>query len=278
MNLIIEMGGTKINFFVIGESAHAIKFSVPTADPEDFKDYLVTKFKGQTIKKLILACFGPISLDAHNYGEILNTPKQNWRHVNIYDWLKQRVCRDTVLVTDVSLPAIGAIKKYQLQGSFFSYITVGTGIGGCNIYKGTILQNELHPEIGHMYLGDLEESYCGYHSHCFESQASGHYFSSKHGLQISEVDFNHPGRLELIDKLATLIYNLYAALGVDYVILGGGATRNDMKDQLINRLQRINNSYLPGLNAKDINRRLILNENSSELSMLGGMRLLDGLI
>jgi fructokinase len=274
MNLIIELGGTKINFFVTEKSVMRSKISVPTTSPDDFKDYVVSKFGGQLITKIILACFGPISFDSHNYGEILNTPKKFWRHVNIYDWLKLNVCADINLVTDVAMPAIGAIEKYSLEDSFFSYITIGTGIGGCNVIKGSVLQNEVHPEIGHMYLGRSDENCCEYHSHCFENQASGHYFSNKYNMQFKDIDPTHPGWLDLTNNLAILLYNLYAALGVECIVLGGGVIRQDMKRHLIDNLLRLNNSYLPVLNKKNIDQRLILNEASDDLSLLGGIRLL----
>lgn len=275
MQLIIEMGGTKINFYVVTESLLTDKFTVPTTHPEDFKDYISKRFKGQTIRKLIFACFGPISLDSYNYGEILNTPKRSWSHVNIYSWLKQNICDDVVLVTDVALPALGAVEKYALKDSFFSYLNVGTGIGGCNIFKGTILQNEVHPEIGHMYLGCQDGSWCGYHSHCFEGQTSGSHFSRKYKLQFRDVDSGHPGRVELIQNLAILIYNMYAGLGVGYVVLGGGVIKANMKSQLVKNLKEIDSGYLPILSKNNLDHRLILDDKSDDLSLAGGVFLLD---
>jgi len=178
-------------------------------------------------------------------------------------------------VTDVTLPAIGAMTKYKLQDSFFSYVTVGTGIGGCNIFKGNVLQNEVHPEVGHMYLEHTNENICGYHAHCFEGQASGHYFSKKYAAQVSEADASHPGRLIQLNKLAKLVYNIFAALGVEYIVLGGGAITINMKTQLIENLVKINNSYLPVLNEKSIDQRLILDQGPDDLALSGGIHLLD---
>jgi len=275
MNLIIEMGGTKIIFFIIEESGVQRKKSIITSSPSNFKDYVDKNFRGQSIGKVVLACFGPISFDSHNYGEILNTPKISWRNENIYSWLKLNVCSNITLVTDVAMPAIGAIDKYGLEDSFFSYVTIGTGIGGCNIFKGSILQNEVHPEIGHMYLRDSDDNFCEYHSHCFENQASGNYFSIKYNVQFKDIDSTHPGWLDLTSSLAILLFNLYAVLGVDRVVLGGGVIRQDMKYDLLNNLHRLNNSYLPVLDKKNLDQRLILNEASEDLSLLGGIRLLN---
>ena len=47
-----------------------------------------------------------------------------------------------------------------------------------------------------------------------------------------------------------------------------------MKPQVIEGLLEINNSYLPLLNETHVNKRIILDENSDELSLLGGMYLL----
>ena len=99
MNLIIEMGGTKINFFVVQESQSHRKFSIPTTTPDDFKKYVVKEFKGKLIDQIIFGCFGPVSFDSYNYGEILMTPKRYWQHTNIYRWLKDRICKKITLVT-----------------------------------------------------------------------------------------------------------------------------------------------------------------------------------
>ena len=276
MHLIIEMGGTKINFFVIEKAGSHSKLSIPTTNPNDFKEYVVKKFRGKLISKIVLACFGPISFDGPNYGEILMTPKKFWQHTNIYQWLKHSICREITLVTDVTLPALGAMEKYNLEENFFTYVTIGTGIGGCNVYKGTILQNEMHPEIGHMYLGYSEEKFCEYHPHCFENQSSGHYFSRKHNIKFKDIDDSHVGWSEMTNKLSILIYNLYAALGVEYIVLGGGLIREDMRHQLLSDLEKINNSYLPILAKKDFDKRLILDSSSDDLSFLGGIYALNG--
>ena len=275
MNAIIEMGGTKVNIFTDRELGVFNKSTISTPEPEEFKNYIFLMFKDQTVKKVILASFGPVSFGSKDYGSILNTPKTAWRNTNLYGWIKKNICENTVLVTDVTLPALGAMKKYKLQNSFFSYVTVGTGIGGCNIFKGNVLQNEFHPEVGHMYLEHSDENICGYHEHCFEGQTSGKYFSRKYAAQLSEVGANHPGRLIQLDKFAKLVYNIYTALGVEYIVLGGGAITTNMKNQLIENLDKINNSYLPVLNEKSIDQRLILDESPDDLALSGGMHLLD---
>lgn len=163
------------------------------------------------------------------------------------------------------------MKKYRLQEKFFTYVTVGTGIGGCNIFKGMILQNEFHPEMGHMYLGYSDAKLCEYHSHCFESQSSGGYFSSRYKVNFKDIGTSSPEWKEIIGKLAILLYNLYAATGVEYIVLSGGLIREDMKHQLITCLEKINNSYLPIVNKKNFDQRLILDSNSDDLSFEGGL-------
>lgn len=67
------------------------------------------------------------------------------------------------------MPVLGAMKKYWLQGKFFTYITLAKGMGDCSIFKGMILQNEFNPEMGHMYLGDLDAKICEHYLRCFEN-------------------------------------------------------------------------------------------------------------
>ena len=49
-----------------------------------------------------------------------------------------------------------------------------------------------------------------------------------------------------------------------------------MKHQLITYIEKINNSYLPVVNKKNFDQRLILNSNSDDLSLEGGMYSLNG--
>ena len=102
MNLIIEMGGTNINLFVTNESDLYSKMSISTNAPDDFKKYMRSNFRAKAVQKLVLACFGPVSLESYNYGQILNSPKKLWRHENIYNWLKSNICNDIVMVNIAS--------------------------------------------------------------------------------------------------------------------------------------------------------------------------------
>ena len=103
---------------------------------------------------------------------------------------------------------------------------------------------------------------------------SGYYFSSKYKPKFKDIEKNHPGWLEMTNKLSILVYNLYVALGAEYVVLGGGLIRSDMKDQILDSLKKLGNAYLPILNKKDLEQRLILNDNSDDLSLLGGIYIL----
>lgn len=75
-NLIIEMGGTKINFFLVDLKGRYSKFSISTSTPSVFKEYVSNTFDGNSIQKIVVGCFGPLSLGENDYGEILNTPKK----------------------------------------------------------------------------------------------------------------------------------------------------------------------------------------------------------
>ena len=46
-----------------------------------------------------------------------------------------------------------------------------------------------------------------------------------------------------------------------------------MKPWIIDGVLKINNSYLPLLNKTEADKRIMLNENSEELSLLGGVYL-----
>ena len=40
------------------------------------KEYVFNTFNGNNIQKIVVGCFGPLSLGENDYGEILNTPKK----------------------------------------------------------------------------------------------------------------------------------------------------------------------------------------------------------
>jgi len=48
------MGGTKINFFLIDRDGSFSKYSIPTNNPDDFKNYIINKFSETSIAKIIL--------------------------------------------------------------------------------------------------------------------------------------------------------------------------------------------------------------------------------
>ncbi|MDC1238169.1 hypothetical protein N8Z55_00240 [Pseudomonadales bacterium] len=77
---------------------------------------------------------------------------------------------------------------------------------------------------------------------------SGDYFFSRYNVKFKDIDTSGPEWLEMIGKLSILIYNLYSTMGIEYVVLGGGLIRDDMKSQLLNYLKEYNSSYLPVLN------------------------------
>jgi len=94
-------------------------------------------------------------------------------------------------------------------------------------------------------------------------------------MLLNQVEVNHQGKLDFLNRLAKLIYNLFAALGIEYIVIGGGAISYDLKSQLNVNLSKFNNSYLPALTEEAIDQRIILDENSDDLAFLGGIYLLN---
>ena len=62
MNLIIERGCTKIDFFLIERYSSLSKHSIPITNPEDLKKHVATKFREESITKIIFVYFGTICL------------------------------------------------------------------------------------------------------------------------------------------------------------------------------------------------------------------------
>ena len=69
-NLIIDMGGAKINFSLVEHGGRRSKFSISTSAPSVFKEYIFNTCHGNNIQKIVVGCFGPLSLGENDYGGI----------------------------------------------------------------------------------------------------------------------------------------------------------------------------------------------------------------
>ncbi|MBM7618562.1 putative NBD/HSP70 family sugar kinase [Bacillus tianshenii] len=78
----IEAGGTKFVCAVEDKEGKIIdKITIPTSDPKQTLQRVDAFFENYSLNSIGIGCFGPIELDEKKdtYGEILNTPKVQWK-------------------------------------------------------------------------------------------------------------------------------------------------------------------------------------------------------
>jgi fructokinase len=145
--------------------------------------------------------------------------------------------------TDVNAAALGEHCWGAAVGvETFSYITVGTGIGGGGMANGRLLHGLVHPEVGHMriphdHARDPFEGVCPYHGDCFEGLASGEALRQRWGKPGAELIDHAVWALEA-DYLALGLVNLVCACSPERIILGGGVMRQSVLLPLIRRRMR----------------------------------------
>src|SRR2546430_6488821 len=99
--------------------------------------------------------FGPIDL---RHGRITTTPKPGWAGTEVVSALERALDVAVAFDTDVNAAALAEQRWGAAIGlETFCYITVGTGIGGGGVAKGTLVHGVVDPEGGHMLVPDGPE-------------------------------------------------------------------------------------------------------------------------
>jgi fructokinase len=237
----IEAGGTKFVCAVGDKKGNIVdKITVPTSDPKETLQLVDSFFGKYTLSSIGIGSFGPIELNKkkETYGEILNTPKLQWKNFNIYHAFKEKYNIPIYLDTDVNAAALGEYHWGAAKGSKSClYITVGTGIGAGYAKEGVTLKGMTHPEMGHIYVPrhpqDAFEGCCPYHKGCLEGLASGTAIAARYGIKGNELkDKKEVWEVEA-HYLAQAIVNYIFILSPEKIILGGGVMKQDILFPLI---------------------------------------------
>ncbi|WP_417898734.1 ROK family protein [Bacillus haimaensis] len=237
----IEAGGTKF-VCAVGERGGRIvdKVTIPTSNPKQTLQLVDSFFKKYRLSSIGIGSFGPIELNKkkESYGEILNTPKLDWKNFNIYHVFKEKYNIPIFLDTDVNAAALGEYHYGAAKGlNSCLYITVGTGIGAGYAKEGVTLKGMTHPEMGHIYVPrhpqDAFEGSCPYHKDCLEGLASGTAITARYGIKGNELkDKKEVWEVEA-HYLAQAIVNYIFILSPEKIILGGGVMKQGILFHLI---------------------------------------------
>jgi fructokinase len=230
----IEAGGTKW-ICGIGSGTRDIEATTafPTTTPDETIGRAADFFAGNgELTAIGVGSFGPVDLhrSSPTWGHITTTPKAGWAGTDIVSALHSSLGLPVAFDTDVNAAALGEQRWGAAAGlETFSYITVGTGIGGGGMANGRLMHGLVHPEVGHMRIPhdrarDPFEGVCPYHGDCFEGLASGEALRRRWGKPGEELADEAVWELEA-DYLALGIVNLVCTLSPQRVILGGGVMR-----------------------------------------------------
>ena len=238
----IEAGGTKW-VCGIGSGPDDLEQTVsfPTTTPDETIARAVDFFeRSGELTAVGVGSFGPIDVrrSSPTWGHITTTPKPGWADTDVVSALHLALGVPVGFDTDVNASALGEQRWGAAVGlETFSYITVGTGIGGGGMANGRLMHGLVHPEVGHMRIPhdrarDPFEGVCPYHGDCFEGLASGGALRARWGTSGEELADPAAWELEA-EYLALGVVNLVCTLSPQRIILGGGVMRQPVLLPLI---------------------------------------------
>jgi len=258
----VEAGGAKFVCAVGTGPQDLIRASIATTSPSETLEQVIEFFRGVLkngpLAALGVGSFGPIDLDPDSptFGHITSTPKPGWVGVDVCGEIRRALELPVAFDTDVNAAALAEYRWGAAQGlENFLYVTVGTGIGGGALVRGTPLHGRSHPEMGHMRIPhdraeDPFPGTCPFHGDCLEGLASGFAIERRWGVQAESLPVGHPGwRLEA-EYLALGLANLAAVLSPRRIVIGGGVMHNsELLAQIRERLNQYLNGYIhtPGI-------------------------------
>ena len=250
----IELGGTKTICAVGNENGNLLAQTViPTTSVNETFAAIFNFFEqNESFETLGVGSFGPVQLNPshENYGAIYNSPKKGWEAVNVKGLLEARLKVTVVVETDVNCAALGE-QYYGLAQKVhsFSYLTLGTGIGGGLVQDDKLIHGILNLEMGHMRLPhepftSAFEGACTYHRDCFEGIASGYAMAQRYGKPAEQIDDIRAWELEA-SYIAAAVNNLMMTIGPELIILGGGLiNHNGLLAAIRTRVGQNINNYL----------------------------------
>ncbi|HEY6293927.1 MAG TPA: ROK family protein [Terriglobia bacterium] len=231
----VEAGGTKF-VCAVGTSPDDLRArrEFPTTSPEETVGRVVAFFREQAMLESLtavgIASFGPIDVNptSPHFGYITSTPKLDWQYADLAGPIGRALGVPVGFDTDVNGAALGERHWGAAQGlDTFTYVTVGTGIGGGGMVEGRLMHGLLHPEMGHMRIPhnwqtDPFRGACPFHGDCWEGLASGPAIEARWGGKGQHLPADHQAWNLEAEYLALGVTNLVCTLSPQRIILGGG--------------------------------------------------------
>lgn len=283
---VIEAGGTKFNCAIVDAERNILaETRIPTTTPEEtlkatIQFFSDQKAQGLDFEQLGLATFGPVDLNrnSEHYGYITTTPKPHWSYTPVVQELESKLNCQVSLDTDVNAAALAEYRWGAAQDtSCCIYITVGTGVGGGVVINGETLKGLLHPEIGHMLIGDVEgiKGVCPFHGSCIEGLAAGSSMGKIWNTPAENLPDDHQAWDIEAKVLARLCHNLLVSFSPQKIIFGGGVmAKPGLIEKVIQETEQSMAGYMSlpsGINFSDLISAPGLGQRSG---LLGALALL----
>ena len=280
----IEAGGTKINCLVAESHLNIIqRCQIPTQDAELTTHQIIdffNRYQNLGLKRIGLACFGPLVLDPESpdFGLITKTPKKGWDNFNLKNVLEEKLKIAVTLDTDVNAAGLGEYRWGAAQKcSVFLYLTIGTGIGGAAFIDGVPHSGISHPEMGHIYIPqdiskDPFPGICPYHRNCFEGLACGPSLRDRWGPNFLHLPQGHLAwDLESTYIAYALISYIYT-FSPERIIIGGGVMQQKhLLPKVRSKVKEYLNNYNASLIEDDIDNFLISPALGNDAGVLGAL-------
>jgi fructokinase len=241
----IEAGGSKWEC-AIGTSPDDLRATetIATTTPAETIERVIAFFDREgPVAAVGIGSFGPI--DPHpksaTWGYITSTPKPGWAHTDVAGEIGRRLGVPVAFDTDVNAAALGEHRWGAAQGlDTFSYITVGTGIGGGGMAGGNLLHGLVHPEVGHLRIPhdrdrDPFDGVCPFHGDCLEGLASGRAIEARWGRRPQDLDGDRRVWELQAQYLALGLVSVISVLSPERILLGGGVMRQPALLPLVQR-------------------------------------------
>lgn len=254
----IEAGGTKF-ICAIGSGPGAItrQERIETTQPQETLRRVIDFFKpaaqAGTIRSLGIGCFGPLDLNRNSptYGYITSTTKPGWRNTDVAGPLRDALDIPVALDTDVDAAALGEYTWGAGKGyDPLLYLTIGTGVGGGVIVRGSPLRGLVHTEMGHIRiphdrLRDPFAGACPFHGDCLEGLVAGPALEQRSGRRGEDIPDSDPLWELEAGYIALAVQNFIVTLSPRRIVLGGGIMqRKFLFDRIRPLVRELLNGYV----------------------------------
>jgi fructokinase len=250
----VETGGSKWEC-AIGTGPDDLRATetIATTTPAETIEQVIAFFDREgPVAAVGIGSFGPIDPrpESPTWGYITSTPKPGWAHTDVAPEIGRRLEVPVAFDTDVNAAALGEYRWGAARGlDTFSYVTVGTGIGGGGMAGGKLLHGLVHPEVGHLRIPhnrdrDPFDGVCPFHGDCLEGLASGRAIEARWGRRPEELDGDGRAWELQAHYLALGLVSVISVLSPERILLGGGVMRQPVLLPLVQQeVARLMNGY-----------------------------------